>query len=82
MLAFTDKKVTEQFAKIKKPKTETEEIFPEHEYVASCLRIGLSISDLEKLTYMDCLKILLSFITEPEETERTATQEDIDKLLG
>lgn len=77
-----DQDVSREFDKLKEPETEQEEIFPEHEFVASCLRVGISISDLEKLTYMDCMKILLTFIDQNQETTKTATQEDIDKLLG
>ncbi len=77
-----DQDVSREFDKLKEPETEQEEIFPEHEFVASCLRVGISISDLEKLTYMDCIKILLTFIGQNQETTKTATQEDIDKLLG
>lgn len=80
-----DQEVNNQFAKIKTPEGNQEEIFPEHEFVASCLRIGMTIKDLEELTYIDCLKILLSFInTQKEDTESVtkATQKDIDRLLG
>ena len=58
------------------------EIFPEHEFVSSCLRIGLSISDLEKLTYIDVMKILFSYVQSNKIDENKATQKDIDKLLG
>lgn len=58
-------------------------MFPEHEFVASCLRIGLTTVDLKELTYVDVMKILLSFIADNKETnKREATQRDIDKLLG
>jgi hypothetical protein len=36
---------------------------------------------LKELTYIDCMKILLSFLGE-ENKEKIATQKDIDKLLG
>ena len=62
----------------------TKEIFPEHEFIGSCLRVGLTIADLKELTYIDVMKILLTFINNNKETtnQRTATQRDIDKLLG
>ena len=60
---------------------EKEEPFPEHSFVATCLRVGLTISDLKMLTYVDVTKILLSFITIQKSNERKATQKDIDELL-
>ena len=47
------------------------------------LRIGLTIVDLKELTYIDVMKILLSFIgSNNQSTQKSATQSDIDKLLG
>ena len=63
-----------------KVKNDRKEIFPEHEFIASCLRIGLALSDLKELTYIDVMKILLTFL--PDETGNKASQKDIDKLLG
>ena len=70
-----------ELAKIKGDNNRT--IFPEHEFMASCLRIGLSISDLEKLTYVDVMKILFSFAdtNNKKTTIRKATQADWDKLM-
>ena len=56
-------------------------MFPEHSFIASCLRNGLTIDDLRFLTYVDVMKILISFIPEPEK-EKLASQSDIDKFLG
>ena len=51
------------------------EIFPEHEFVASCLRIGLSISDLKQMTYVDAMKIILAYIGYAKENKQIlATQ--------
>jgi len=58
-----------------------EEIFPEHSFIATCLRVGMCISDLKLLTYVDVMKILLSFIPS-KNNQKYATQRDIDKLLG
>lgn len=57
-------------------------MFPEHEFLGSCLRIGLHISDLKELTYVDVMKIFLTFIGDKNGNKKEATQTDIDKLLG
>lgn len=56
-------------------------LFPEHEFLASCLRIGLTIQDLKILTYIDVIKMFIS-LTDKKEGTKKATQKDIDKLLG
>ena len=58
-----------------------EEVFPEHEFVASCLRIGLTITDLKELTYVDVMKILYSFLEKNKKEYNKTTQADIDKFL-
>lgn len=60
-------------------------MFPEHEFLVTCLRIGLKIEDLKILTYVDVLKILISFFDNDKEEEdgiRIATQEDIQNLVA
>ena len=58
-----DKKVFDELEKINKNnKNDKESLFPEHEFLASCLRINLTISDLKILTYIDVLKIFISFL--------------------
>ena len=57
-------------------------MFPEHSFLASCLQAGLRIEDLKNFTYVDVMKILISFIPEKEENlTKKATQSDIDKFL-
>ncbi len=56
-------------------------MFPEHSFISSCLRVGITINDLKLLTYVDVMKILLSFIDTKETNTKNATQRDIDKLL-
>ena len=80
-VAFADEKLSKELDKRLKTNTSTKEVFPEHEFIASCLRVGLSLNDLKELTYIDCMKILLSFLG-GENKEKLATQKDIDKLLG
>ena len=53
--------------------------------MASCLRVGLTINDLDKMTYIEAQKILYSFLDKSDskaDSVRQATQADIDKLLG
>lgn len=58
-----DKKVFDELEKINKNnKNDKESLFPEYEFLASCLRMGLTISDLKILTYVDVLKIFISFL--------------------
>lgn len=57
--------------------------FPEHTFIASCLRVGLSLNDLKILSYIDVMKIILSFIDKSENKKnnyKMATQADWDKL--
>ena len=83
LIAFVDEEVEKSLSKINKnSKNNKEEKFPEHSFVASCLRSGLQLSDLEKITYIDVMKILLSFIDDNDLEQRCATQSDIDRLLG
>lgn len=59
-----------------------EEEYPEQEFIASCLRVGLTIKDLENLTYIEAMKVLYSAL-EKTETKgmRKATQADWDRLM-
>lgn len=80
-IAFVDEELSKELKKIKN-NTNEKEVFPEHEFVASCLRIGLSISDLKQMTYVDVMKILLAYIGYAKTDNKTATKKDIDLLLG
>ena len=85
-----DKKVFDELEKINGDKTDEEEsLFPEHEFLSTCLRMGLRIEDLKILTYVDVLKILISFIGKDNKKEsvtkngvREATQEDIQREVA
>lgn len=85
-----DKKVYDELEKINGNKEDEEEsLFPEYEFLSTCLRMGLRIEDLKILTYVDVLKILISFIGKENKKEsvtkngvREATQEDIQKLVA
>ncbi len=79
-IAFVDEELSKEIDRKIKNKEKTKEVFPEHEFLGSCLRVGLSLNDLKELTYVDVMKVLISYIEEKK--ERVATQRDIDKLLG
>ena len=85
-LAFVDEKVVEELEKRNYNKEEKEDLFPEHAFLGTCLKIGLSLTDLERLTYVDVLKIFLSLSESKtnlsENGTRKANQRDIDRLLG
>ena len=79
-----DKKVFSELEKINGNNNE-ESLFPEHEFITTCLRIGLRIEDLKQLTYVDVLKILISFIGKNDKKEdgvRKATPEEIKNLVA
>ena len=78
-----DKKVFSELEKINTNSNE-ESLFPEHEFLVSCLRMGLRLEDLKLLTYIDVLKMFISFIGKPKEQDgvRKATQEDIQNLVA
>lgn len=61
----------------------TKEEYPEQEFIASCLTVGLTIKDLEELTYIEIMKVLYSFLDKKETNVnyKKATQADIDRLL-
>lgn len=81
--AFIDSKVVEELEKIPNNGQE-EDIFPEHVFLKMCLDIGLSISDLEKLTYVDTIKIFITEYIKRQDKKitkfREATQADWDRL--
>ncbi len=85
LTAFVDKKVSDQLErKFPQDSNDKESVFPEHNFLAMCLKIGLTIEDLKFLTYIDAIKILLSFCNEEitDEDEREATQEEINNLVA
>ena len=81
-IAFVDKELSQELDKRVKNKENKKDLFPEHEFIASCLRVGLTLSDLKELTYIDVMKIFLSYIEEGKPQTRQATQSDWDALAG
>lgn len=81
LIAFVDNELYEKINKISTSKNDTQE-YPEQEFIASCLRIGLTTEDLKELTYIEAMKVLYSFIEkENKNTIRKATQADWDRLM-
>ena len=83
-----DEKVFEKLKEInKKNEKQKESLFPEHEFLVSCLRMGLRIDDLKILAYVDVLKIFISFCDNNDENAeingtREATPEEIQNLVA
>ena len=75
-----------EMKKIPKSDNATENNLEEHNFIASCLKIGLRIEDLKQLKYKDVAKIMLCYIENEnmanKKDSKKATQRDIDKLLG
>lgn len=78
-LAFANDKLYSKLSKINANSNIIEE-YPEQEFLASCLRVGLTTNDLEKFTYIEVMKILYSFL-EKKEQKVKATKSDIDNFL-
>ncbi len=81
---FTDEEVSKEFEKISSDNTERS-IFPEHEFLITCLQLKLTIQDLKILSYIDVMKMSILTLNTVKEDDcdkaRKATQLDIDKLL-
>lgn len=80
-----DKKVFEELEKVESD--EKSSIFPEHEFLTACLRIGLRIEDLKILTYVDVLKIFITIFNDNGDKgegsgTRNATKKDIEKIVA
>lgn len=72
---FVDEKLNKELTKIKGDTTIS--VFPEHEFIALCIKFGFSIQDLKQITYVDAQKILY---TQIEKKPKRATQSDWDRL--
>ena len=78
--AFVDSELSKELEKLSSGDDE-KELFPEHCFIATCLRAGLTVNDLKILTYVDVMKILISFIPKKKSNTKKATQADIDRFL-
>ena len=79
-----DEQVADTLEEINNENSETSEsIFPEHEFLNTCLKLGLRIEDLKHLTYVDILKMFIVTIKEQkQENEEEATQEQINDIVA
>lgn len=53
----------------------------EHQFIANCLKCGLTMNDLERYQHKDIAKILICYARENSK-KRVATQKDWDRLAG
>jgi hypothetical protein len=83
-IAFVDEETFKELSKLTKNEEASESKFPEYDFFATALKIGLTTMDLKELTYIDVLKILISFLEDKKgkSNVKKATQSDIDRLLG
>ena len=81
--AFVDNKLYIKIKSVLGNKPTQKQDYPEYEFIASCLRVGLTINDLDKMTYIEVQKILYSFLEKEKDNVkvRKATQEDWDRLM-
>lgn len=79
---FVDEELIKETEKLPKNQTNTNEALEEHQFIASCLKMGLRIDDLKQLQYKDVAKIMLCFIEKDKEKPKKATQNDWDRLAG
>lgn len=81
-IAFVDNELYEKIQNINTDNEELVEEYPEQEFIASCLRVGLTIDDLKEVTYIEAMKILYSTIEKKKNKKvRKATQADWDRLM-
>lgn len=81
LIAFIDLELIEKIQKIES-NSENKSPFPEHEFLLSCYKIGLTIIDLKVLTYVDIMKMFVSMLGNERKKLKCATQKDIDRFLG
>ncbi|MGN1298085.1 MAG: hypothetical protein ACI4VH_06720 [Clostridia bacterium] len=67
--------------KIPESQINTNKTLEEHQFIANCLQIGLTIDDLKQLQYKDVAKIMLCLTKKEDVEEKQASQTDIDKFL-
>lgn len=54
--------------------------FDEYEIVALAKRLNITLDDMKEMSFVSLANILLSSVQ--EDSEQTATQEDIDRYFG
>ena len=79
--SFIDEEVIKELEK--QPKTTSKEsVFPEHNFIRTCIENNITMEDLKILTYSDVMKIFLSNNTHKNKGFREATQSDWDRLAS
>ena len=58
-ITFVDEEAIKELKKLVKSEEEINLKFPEHDFFATALKIGITIEDLKELTYVDILKIFI-----------------------
>ena len=85
-ITFVDEEAIKELKKIVKSEEEINLKFPEHDFFATALKIGITIEDLKELTYVDIFKIFISFLQKDKDKTtngvRKATQEEINQLVA
>ena len=85
---FVDDKLKKEIDKLGDSEDSGKTTFPESSFLSSCLRIGLTLNDLKKLTYVEVMKTMISYLDfkKDEKNKKSnvieATQADIDRFLG
>lgn len=70
-ITFVDEEAIKELKKLVKSEEEINLKFPEHDFFATALKIGITIEDLKELTYVDILKIFISFLQkDKDKTDR------------
>lgn len=79
---FLDSELETELKRMPKSKGDAIERLVEHRFIANCLKIGLTMQDLQELEYKDVAKIMICYLEDNNpKKERMATQQDIDKLF-
>lgn len=79
---FVDEKVEQELKKIEN-ETVGETIFPEHDFLMTCISLNLTIQDLKELTYIDVAKMIISSLDNKKTKKfKKATQTDWDRLAA
>lgn len=85
VMNFTDEEVSRELEKVNNNVNAKKSIFPEHEFLLTCLQLKLRVQDLRILTYIDVMKMFVLFLNlekkENKDNYREATQLDIDRFL-
>ena len=86
LITFVDEEAIKELKKLVKSEEEINLKFPEHDFFATALKIGITIEDLKELTYVDILKIFISFLQKDKDKTtngvRKATQDEINQLVA